>query len=80
MKTRLNLTIEESLLSKIKVYAANRQLSISELVEEYFKTISKPTPRKNILDLVDKLPGHDIPSGLDLKKAFYEDQSAKHGF
>jgi hypothetical protein len=80
MKVRLNLTIEDSLLGKIKHYAASKHVSVSELVEEYFKTISKAAPRKNILDLVDQLPQHTIPLDADLKKAFYEEHSAKHGF
>lgn len=56
MKVRLNLTIEDDLLNKIKRYAASKQVSVSELVEEYFKTIAKPKKQKNsIIDLVEKI-------------------------
>jgi len=80
MKARLNITIEESLLSNIKVYALRNNKSVSELVEEYFKSISKPTKRKNILQLVDKLEKPTIDLSVDLKDSFYKDQAKKYGF
>jgi hypothetical protein len=42
MKTRLNLTIEDALLKEIKFYARKRKTSVSELVEGYFKAVTKP--------------------------------------
>jgi len=42
MKARLNLTIDETLLARIKSYSENKKVSISELVEQYFYSISKP--------------------------------------
>lgn len=80
MKTRLNLTIDETLLERIKRYAAIRQTSVSELVEAYFKNLTKPKSSKTIIDLVDKLDKPSIPQGKDLKKSFYEDQAEKYGF
>ena len=80
MKARLNLTIDNSLLEKIKQFAASKQISVSELVEEYFKSVAKSKSRKNIIDLVEKLPRPDISSNQDLKKDFYEEQSKKYGF
>ncbi len=81
MKSRVNLTIEESLLSEIKSYAAEKQVSISELVEEYFKQLTKPKRKSKIFDMVRQLDikekFEDIP---DLKKAYYEDNAAKYGF
>ena len=80
MKARLNITIEESLLSNIKVYALRNNKSVSELVEEYFKSISKPSKRKNILQLVEKLEKPTIDLSVDLKDSFYKDQAKKYGF
>lgn len=37
MKTRLNLTIEENLLQRMKAYASRKHISLSELVEGYFE-------------------------------------------
>ena len=37
MTVKLNLTIDETLVSKIKVYAAQKQTSVSKLVENLLK-------------------------------------------
>lgn len=55
MKERLNLTIDRKLLEIIKGYAASKHLSVSELVENYFLSVTRPVPGNNILDLVDQL-------------------------
>ena len=80
MKARLNITIEDTLLSTIKVYAAKNNKSVSELVEEYFKSISKPSKRKNILQLVDNLDTPSIDINSDLKESYYQDKAKKYGF
>ena len=80
MKTRLNLTIDDALLDNIKAYASNKQTSVSELVENYFKAITKPAKRKNIINLVEKLEKPKIDAKTDLKELYYQDQSKKYGF
>ena len=55
MKERLNLTIDRALLEAMKVYAASKDMSVSELVESYFRNVTKPVERRNILDMVDEL-------------------------
>ncbi|HEV3221342.1 MAG TPA: DUF6364 family protein [Puia sp.] len=79
MKSRLNITIDEKLLTGAKRYAYRHKTSISQLVEEYFKRITGPG-RKNIIDLMESLPKPRIDSGEDLKKKYYEDQKKKYGF
>ena len=80
MKARLNLTIDETTLAVIKSYAEVKKVSISALVEDYFKNISTPAKHKNIIDLVEQLKAPNISSDKDLKKEFYEDQAQKYGF
>ena len=80
MKERLNLTIDGALLDSMKLYAASRQMSVSELVEIYFKAVTKPVQRRNILDLVDKLEKPAIKTKADLKDLFYKEQGGKYGF
>ncbi len=81
MKARVNLTIEERLLSEIKSYAAEKHVSISELVEDYFKQLTKPAKRPALLDMVKNLKvPEDTDKGVDLKKKYYEDNAAKYGF
>ncbi len=80
MKTRLNLTIDDDLLSSIKTYAANKQTSVSTLVENYFKRITKLPRKKNIISMIEKLEKPNINSDSDLKELFYKEQSKKYGF
>lgn len=80
MKTRVNLTIEDSLLTNTKLYAQKQNTSVSELVENYLKTITRPAKKVNILDLVKKLEKPEIDPKADLKELFYQDQGKKYGF
>ncbi|RZA03431.1 MAG: hypothetical protein EOP47_03200 [Sphingobacteriaceae bacterium] len=80
MKTHVNLSIEKELVSQIKAYAEKKQTSVSDLVEEYFTKIIRPAKKKNIISLIESLEKPAIDDNIDLKKAFYEDQSSKHGF
>jgi len=80
MKARLNLTIDKTLLARIKSYSDEKKISISELVEQYFLSISKPNREQNIIDMVEKLHPPKIDVNFDLKEGFYEDQANKHGF
>ena len=79
MKTRLNITVDESLLKSAKSYASNKGTSLSQLIEDYLKSLMRPKRKKNIIQLVDKLPKPKIDAGKDLKKAYYEDKKGKYG-
>ena len=70
MKERLNLTIDRALLEAMKVYAASKQMSVSELVETYFRSVTKPVHRKNILDLVDELGEPDLVGQQEPSKVY----------
>lgn len=81
MKSRVNLTIEESLLSKAKCYAAENQISVSELVEGYFKQLTNPKRKSHIFDMVKQLDIKEKFTDIqDFKKAYYEDNAVKYGF
>jgi hypothetical protein len=93
MKERLNLTIDGELLDAMKAYAAGKQMSVSELVENYFRSVTRPVQRRNILDLVDGLEAPvmgGVMGSLDRertfeetagsKELFYKEQEKKYGF
>jgi Family of unknown function (DUF6364) len=81
MKIRLNLTIDETLLTSMKQYASKEQTSVSELVENYFTMLTKPKKKKSIIDLIESLDAPTkIAKDADLKDLFYKDQAKKHGF
>ncbi len=81
MKTRLNITIEETVLAYIKSYAAARQMSVSQIIEDHLKSIARSAEQKrNILEVIDEM---DAPIGIngdqDLVKAYHEARSEKYG-
>lgn len=80
MKARLNLTIDERLLEKIKSYAASRKSSVSELVENYFKTFVQVPQGKSIVDIIEELPKPDLRVKGDLKKQYMKQNADKYGF
>ncbi|PJE48090.1 MAG: hypothetical protein CUR34_01020 [Sediminibacterium sp.] len=80
MKSRLNLTIENSLLEDVKSYAVKNKRSVSDLVESYFKKVTRPSKRKNIIDLVEKLEKTTMNDNADLKDLYYKENAKKHGF
>ena len=80
MKERLNLTIDGELLEAMKAYAAKRQMSVSELVENHFRKVTTPIPRKNVIDVVEGLKKPVINAEDDLKELYYKEQKEKYGF
>ncbi len=74
MKARLNLTIDERLLLDVKKFAAKNDTSLSELVADYFKKISRPTKKHNIIQFVEKLDKPLIAEDADLVELYYKEQ------
>jgi hypothetical protein len=68
------------LLNIAKQYAAKNDTSLSQLIELYFESLTRPVRRKNIIQLVDELPKRKIDLPKDLKQTYYEDQKGKYGF
>ncbi|GAA0537385.1 DUF6364 family protein [Chitinophaga japonensis] len=79
MKTRLNLTIEENLLQRMKMYAARQHVSLSELVESYFERLTQPVKRKSIVDIVERMDTPVLPPETDLVSEYYKDIEREHG-
>lgn len=56
MTTKLNLSIEEDVVQKVKKYAKNHNLSLSALTEGYYKSLVKPQKKKK-QSFVEKYAG-----------------------
>ncbi|KPQ13493.1 MAG: toxin-antitoxin system antidote component [Algoriphagus marincola HL-49] len=86
MKKRLNITIDEKLLEKIKQYAAKEEKSISNLVEEHFeKLVRRRTGLPEGMSLVEymrSLPKSkiDFPEDFDWKEEYYKAKAKKWGY
>jgi hypothetical protein len=79
MKARLNITIDEDVLRSVKYFAEAQNSSVSELVENYFKTIVKPKKKKTLSELIKELPKPNIPENFDWKEAYYKAKKKKYG-
>ena len=80
MKARLNLTVDEHLLVSVKKIAEKNNISVSELVTDFFKKLARPAKQKNIIDLVEKLERPSFATDGDLKELYYKEQKGKYGF
>ena len=86
LKKRLNLTIEENLLEKVKTYAVQNDTSVSSLVEEHFEALVKPKAKlKNGMSLVEyvkSLPNSKVefPVDYDWKEEYYKAKAIKMGY
>lgn len=80
MKAKLNLTIEDTLLAKIKRYAAKNKVSVSELVEAYFSKLTRTSKKPNVVELMDSTEKPSIELPDDLIASYYEERKEKYGF
>jgi hypothetical protein len=87
MNTKLTLSIEKEVIDKIKIYAKGTGRSVSEMVENYFRSlVEKPNKTKtkdeyeDIHPSVKKLIGRiTLPDDFDIKKAREEHYKEKYG-
>ncbi|TXB57036.1 DUF6364 family protein, partial [Phaeodactylibacter luteus] len=83
MNTKLTLTIEEEVIKTAKEYAKEKGQSISDLVENYFKLITRD--RREILPeqlspRIQRLRGiMTIDDDFDYKEVLTEELSKKYG-
>lgn len=83
MNTKLTLTIEKEVIEIAKEYAKEKGLSLSEMVENYFKLITvnrRKIKPKQISPRVRKLRGIiNTNENLDYKQVLTEELSKKYG-
>ena len=79
MTTKLTLTVEKSVIEKAKIYAKNTDRSLSDLIENYLKTLTKENTNKEQLSpRLKKIVGIvKLPKNFDEKKelsAYFENK------
>jgi hypothetical protein len=70
MNTKLTLTIEQSIIEKAKKYAVEKGRSLSDIIENYLKVITKEedTCKIDLTPIVKSLKGSfNAPKNLDYK-------------
>lgn len=80
MKAKLHLTIDPDILERIKAYAAARQISISELVECYFKNLISNAGKPHVIHPSDKLHPDDTERDTVLRDLYHKERKHKYGF
>jgi len=80
MKAQISLTIDEEILIKTKNYALSLGISVSELIENYLKNISKTKDSESLFDYMAKLGVPEINKNIDFRKQYYEERAEKYGF
>jgi len=83
MNTKLTLTIEQSVIEKAKRYAKKKERSLSDIIENYLKTITRESPGENeeneIAPIVKSLRGSfEAPESFDYKKELTKGLSKKY--
>ncbi|KIC91279.1 DUF6364 family protein [Flavihumibacter sp. ZG627] len=79
MTTKLTLTIEEEVIKSAKVYAQKKGRSLSDLVENYLKTLSsKEGSKEKLSPRVKRLVGSvKLPKDFNYKDALQESINEK---
>lgn len=72
MNTKLTLTIEQEIIQRAKEYAKDQNRSLSDIIENYLKTLTQEERSKNLKKLnpiVKSLKGSfKMPKNMDYKK------------
>lgn len=71
MNTKLTLTIEQSVIEKAKKYARKRERSLSDLIENYLKTLTGGSVNNedDLTPIVKSLRGSfKLPKNFNYKK------------
>ncbi len=71
MNTKLTLTIEQTVIERAKKYASNKGRSLSDIIENYLKAITRDEIQENIelTPIVKSLKGSfKAPDNFDYKK------------
>lgn len=87
MNTKLTLSLEKEVIEQAKIYAKGTGRSLSEMVENYFKSLVEKSNKKNnkeeyndIHPSIKKLIGRiTLPEDFDIKKAREEHYKEKYG-
>jgi len=81
MNTKLTLTIEQTIIEKAKKYANGKGRSLSDIVENYLKAITKEDTNESIelTPIVQSLKGtFKAPKNIDYKKALSKRLTEKY--
>ena len=86
MNTKLTLSLEKEVIEKAKIYAKGTGRSLSEMVENYFRSLISPPENnttkeeKEALERLKKITGIvKLPDDFDFEKVKEEYHREKYG-
>lgn len=73
MDTKLTLKINDSVIEQAKLYAKNKNTSLSKLIESYLNKLITPEESHEITPLVKSISGViELPEAKNLKQEYRE--------
>jgi hypothetical protein len=76
MDTKLTLKLNQEIIEKAKVYASQKKVSLSRIIENYLNSLTNDNKNDSTIEIspfVKSLStGSKIPSDLDYKKEYSE--------
>ena len=79
MTTKLTLTVQKSVIERAKYYAKNTGRSLSEIIENYLKTITQESSENELSPKLKKIVGVvNLPDSFDEKEELRTVLEKKH--
>ena len=81
MRTKLTLTIEQSVIEKAKIYARKNEIGLSDLIEDYLKALinEKSVKENELSPIVSSLKGSfKMPKDFDYRKTLTDYLAEKY--
>jgi hypothetical protein len=71
MDTKLTLKLDSTVIEQAKIYAKNKNTSLSQLIESYLGLLIEPAERTEVTPFVKSLSGIiDLPKNFQSKKDY----------
>lgn len=82
MDTKLTLKLDQRIIERAKVYAAEKKVSLSRLIESYLNALTSDNGKEDDIEIssfVKSLSSKtNVPVDMDYKKAIGDHREIKH--
>ena len=82
MDSKLTLKLSDEIIKRAKKYAADKNVSLSRLVERYFNSLTQVDENNSEIEISpfvkNMTKGGKVPVNLDTKKDYRESRLKKH--
>lgn len=82
MDTKLTLKLDQKIIERAKVYAAEKKVSLSRLIESYLNALSSDNGKEDDIEISSFVKSisskTNVPVDMDYKKAIGDHREIKH--